>query len=341
VKRSLLLAALGAASCAAPGPFWAFDPDLEEGVHADVQVEWWYHWGFLSDADGGEWSVFSSFFRTRKPGGPLMRYQLYDLTDLRTGARSSRSAAGEESLALVAALTGRRELPRPHLVIPGTPLEQPGEPLRLRYGDDLLERVGDRVYVLRVQDVDVTLRSVAPAMAIEGTGLTGLDDPSDMHYYTLPRLEARGSVRGRAATGVFWYDHQWGRSWIGPEIGWAWWGLHLDDGRNLNAYVLRDVRSGTVRRAVATLDGAVHALSAEPLEHWTSSTQVRYPVRWRLRAGPLDLEIRPCFEDRELPVLGEQESIWEGPVKATGTAAGRGFQELVGYARERRANAAK
>ena len=40
--------------------------------------------------------------------------------------------------------------------------------------------------------------------------------------------------------------------------------------------------------------------------------------------------------DREMPVLGEQESIWEGPVKVTGSVTGRGYQELVSYAREKR-----
>ena len=39
---------------------------------------------------------------------------------------------------------------------------------------------------------------------------------------------------------------------------------------------------------------------------------------------------------RESPVLGEQESIWEGPVTVTGSVTGRGYQELVSYARERK-----
>jgi predicted secreted hydrolase len=37
-----------------------------------------------------------------------------------------------------------------------------------------------------------------------------------------------------------------------------------------------------------------------------------------------------------VPILGEQESIWEGPVRVTGSVTGRGFQELVSYARERK-----
>lgn len=338
-RLALLAAALAiSAGCAGDAPplRWAYEPLREEGVHADVQVEWWYHWGFLTDDAGGEWCVFSAFFRTWKPNFPITRYFLYDLTDLKSGTRTFRSAAGAEILPLVAALSGQAKLPAPHEVIPGAPLEQPGDPLKVRYGNDLLESTGASTYRLKVGDVDVTLRSVAEPMAVEGTGLTGIERPDDMHYYTLPRLEARGTVRGHRASGAFWYDHQWGATWTGPKIGWSWWGLQLDDGSHVNAYVLRDLKSHSLIRSVCTHDRRVYPLEAKPEEYWESGTKVRYPVAWRLKAGPLDLRITPRMKEREMPVLGEQESIWEGPVDVQGSVTGRGFQELVSYARERR-----
>src|SRR5262245_31361015 len=334
--RSLALAFLVAGCATEPQHKWAFDPHAEEGIHADVEVEWWYHWGFLTDANGGEWCAFSSFFRTWKQKYPVSRYFLYDLTDLTKGTRTSRSAAGAEVLPFVAALSGEAKLPTPHEVIPGAPLEKAGDPLRLRYGDDLLERTGRAAYRLKVGEVDVTLKAVAEPMAIEGTGLTGITRREDMCYYTLPRLEATGTIRGVRASGVFWYDHQWGATWTGPTIGWSWWGLQLDDGTHVNAYVLRDVKSKSLLRAVCTHDRQVYPLEATPTDHWESRTKVRYPVSWKLKAGPLDLQIDPMMRDRETPVLGEQESIWEGPVKVSGSATGRGYQELVSYARERR-----
>jgi predicted secreted hydrolase len=335
--RFFLLAVLALAGCAgSSGPRWAFDPEAEEGVHADVRVEWWYHWGFLEDEAGGRWSFFSSFFRTWKPGLPITRYQLGDLTDLTTGERRSRSAAGAELLPLVKAFRGESTLPRPHEVIPGEPLEKGGDPLRMRYGDDVFERLGPRRYRLKVGDVDVELRPSSEFMAVEGTGLTGIGSPEDMHYYSLPRLTATGSVHGRKASGTFWYDHQWGSTWTEPTIGWSWWGLHLDDGSNVNAYVLRDLKTGDLIRGICTHDRLVYPLDARPESIWESKTRVRYPVSWTLRAGPLNLRIDPLFKERESPVLGDQESIWEGPVTVSGSATGRGFQELVSYARERR-----
>jgi len=334
--RSVLLALLLIAGCAAPAPRWAFEPAAEEGIHADVRVEWWYHWGFLEDEAGGKWCCFSSFFRTWKQGYPITRYQLYDLTNLASGERKSRSAAGAEILPLVKALSGEAKLPKPHDVIPGEPLEKGGDPLRVKYGDDVFERLGDGRYRLKTGDLDVALQADSEFMAVEGSGLTGVGNPEDMHYYSIPRLKATGTVQGRKAAGTFWYDHQWGATWTEPTIGWSWWGLQLDDGSNVNAYVLRDLKTGTPIRGVATHDRRVYPLTATAEEIWESKTRVRYPVAWSLQAGPLSLRIDPIFKDRELAVLGDQESIWEGPVTVTGSRKGRGFQELVSYARERR-----
>jgi predicted secreted hydrolase len=334
--RTALLGLLLLAGCAAPAQPWAFDPAQEEGVHADVRVEWWYHWGFIEDDAGGRWCCFSSFFRTWKQGFPITRYQLYDLTDLKTGERQYRSAAGAEILPLVKSLTGEARLPKPHAVIPGEPLEKGGDPLRVRYGDDVFERLPDHRYRLKTGDIDFELQPASEFMAVEGTGLTGVGNPEEMHYYTVPRLQGKGSVHGKKATGIFWYDHQWGSTWTEPTVGWSWWGLQLSDGSNVNAYVLRDLKTGAQIRGVATHDRRVYSLSATAESIWESKTRVRYPVAWTLKAGPLNLRVEPIFKDRELSVLGDQESIWEGPVTVTGSHQGRGFQELVSYARERR-----
>ena len=334
MRRSLL--ALLLAGCASSPVPWAFDPDAEEGVHKDVEIEWWYHWGFLDDVDGGRWTLFTSFFRISKPGFQPSRYFLYDLTDLKTGERSYRSAAGDEVLQSARKLAGIQAFPRPHQVIPGPVAEKAGDPLRLKYGDDLLERTGPWEYRLKAGDVDVRLRATSEPMAVEGTGETGLNAPEDMRYYTVPRLEATGTVRGKSATGIFWYDHQWGKTWTDATIGWTWWGLHLDDGTDVNAYALRNIQTGEILRSVCTHGRRVSKLTAQPLEYWESPTKTRYPVSWRLRAVGLDVRVEPLWKERESPILGEQESIWEGPVKVTGSARGRGYQELVSFARERR-----
>ena len=64
MKRLPILLLLLASCASEPKHKWAFDPYEEEGVHDKVEVEWWYHWGFLTDETGREWCAFSSFFRT-------------------------------------------------------------------------------------------------------------------------------------------------------------------------------------------------------------------------------------------------------------------------------------
>lgn len=324
-----LLLLLGCAG----GPRWAFDPDAEEGVHGNVAVEWWYHFGFLEDDAGGRWGWYSSFFRAHG-SGLTARYLIRELLDLKTGRGDYRGFLGEEALAAYVLSSGRKSLPPPHEPLRGPVLEKAGDPLRLRYADDSLERIGPRAWRLKAGAVDLELRAVAEPMAVEGTGLTGLERPDDMHYVTFPRLEAKGAVNGRPAKGVLWYDHQWGGSWVQQHVGWSWWGLQLDDGANVNAVVLRDTRTGAIRKATATHDRAVYSLSAKPLRHWDSPAGVRYPVAWELEAGPLRLKIEPMHADREHPVLFGQDFIWEGPVTVSGSVAGRGYQELVGYPKD-------
>jgi len=119
--RSGFLLLLVLVGCSTDQVNWAFDPHQEEGVHGNVEIEWWYHWGFLTDENGNEWAAFSSFFRTKSRKLPVTRYFLYDLTDLKSGKRSQRSAAGAELLPLVALAGGPAKLPPPHEVIPGLP----------------------------------------------------------------------------------------------------------------------------------------------------------------------------------------------------------------------------
>jgi predicted secreted hydrolase len=326
--------ALLLAGCAG-GPAPAFTVDQEEGVHGDVSVEWWYHFGWLSDARGADWAVFSSFFRYRAPGAPFQRYALSDLIDLRSGEGHYRSRLGSEAIPLYLLQTGGRRLSAPHEAIPGPIAEKPGDPLKLAYGEDAFERVSPGTYRLKAGDVNLVLRQDSSPMFVEGTGLTGVDRPEEMHYYTIPRLQARGTVRGQDARGTFWYDHQWGTSWIGADNGWSWWGLQLGDGSAVNAYVLRDVKKRMIRKAVLTHDRRVYPLEATAREWWVSSRGIRYPVSWRLKGGPLDLTIEPLFLERECPLIGEQDTIWEGPVRVSGSHSGRGFQELVKYAREK------
>lgn len=352
MRRFLLLILAG---CASP----AFQFDEQEGVH-DVEIEWWYHAGFLNE----RYAWFSSFFRKRDPSGDVHRYLIYDLIDLRTGRSRYRSLIGKEAMPslrsfLILARALRRNdeelpkwielasqdrLPPPHGVLDGPVRERPGDPLHLTYGPHRLEKIG-RQYRLEIRDpeftLSLTLHEAGPAIYVGGHGLTGVDRPEDMHYYTLPFLRSEGTLQVGGETeiirGDLWYDHQWGRVWGNGKVGWTWWGIKLDNGEAINLYALRDLKTGRTVRTVASSSRGRHwtDFRCTPTEFWESpKTRVRYPVAWTIQGDGLDLQIAPVFKERELDVLGDYRFIWEGPCVTK--PAGRGFQELVGFPLEQK-----
>ena len=72
-----------------------------------------------------------------------------------------------------------------------------------------------------------------------------------------------------------------------------------------------------------------------PGRQWTSlRTGIRYPVEFRIRAGLLEFDIEPLFEDQESDSRQTTGAVyWEGAVRAIrgGRPAGRGYLELTGY----------
>ncbi|MGH7256805.1 MAG: lipocalin family protein, partial [Nitrospiraceae bacterium] len=132
-------------------------------------------------------------------------------------------------------------------------------------------------------------------------------------------------------------------------VGWDWFSLQLNDGRDLMLYQLRrgdgsadGASSGTIIEA----DGKATFLSPaeftiKPLSTWTSpNSNARYPSRWRLTCPTLhlDVEITPLLADQELVTRrSTQVTYWEGAVQVRGTATsptvmGHGYVELTGYA---------
>jgi predicted secreted hydrolase len=93
---------------------------------------------------------------------------------------------------------------------------------------------------------------------------------------------------------------------------------------------------GTWRRP----DGAVQVLRPddirfEPERTWRSPrTGAVYPVKMRLLAGNLQIELDPLMSDQENDTRLSTGSVyWEGAVQAVaaGRPVGRGYLELTGY----------
>jgi predicted secreted hydrolase len=140
--------------------------------------------------------------------------------------------------------------------------------------------------------------------------------------------------------GSSWFDHEWGTSALGPEAtGWDWFGLQLEDGRELMLFHIRTSDGGIAQTSGGTLveaDGTHRWLNAdeftiEPITTWTSSiTDTTYPSGWKISIPEegLELVVEPLVKDQEMRLNLE---YWEGAVQVSGTVNGQGYVELTGY----------
>lgn len=169
-------------------------------------------------------------------------------------------------------------------------------------------------------------------------------------YYSFTRLNTTGTLtlgnESFEVSGTSWMDHEFGSNQLGEnQVGWDWFSLQLDDGREIMLYELRsdDGASDFERGTVVAADGAARYMGAG---EWTSTataewrspdSDAEYPARWRIAipSERLDLQIVPLLSGQEnVSTLVDGLYYWEGAVEVrdpSGRVVGRGFVELTGY----------
>ena len=329
----------------------------DHGPHPGFQSEWWYFTGHLdgpiddrADQPRRRFGFQLTFFRFATAPEPPDREsawasnQLYmahfAITDLgarrhRIAERFSRGAAG---------LAGAR-----------------ADPFEVWLDDWRAGSLGEEFLPLRLDardaDLELALRvepGKPPVLQGEkGLSRKGPEPGNASYYYSYTRLPVSGqiSLGGEDITvrGEAWLDREWSSSSLGAGVqGWDWFGLQLDDGRELMLYSLRDESGKPTGFSAATLvaaDGSAEHFSVDgfellPQRRWRSADSgVSWPVDWQLRlpAAGLDLEVRALLDDQEQRVA---VLYWEGAVEVfdrqSGEKTGRGYLEMTGYAgRER------
>jgi predicted secreted hydrolase len=321
----------------------------DHGGHPAFQTEWWYLTGNLAGADERHFGFELTFFRYAAAAA--------------TSAQEATSAWRADQIWMAHfAITDTNEqrfltaerLSRQALGLAGTTTE----PLRVWVEDWSLEG-GEPAgrWALRAEahdeniDLALELTATQPPVAHGTAGLSrkGATVGNASYYYSVPRLEAQGSIgvegASFAVTGSAWLDREWSTSSLEPGIaGWDWFALHISDGASLMFYRLRTatgesspysggsyVSPAGVRSEISATDVALI-----PLDHWTSrTTGTRYPTAWRLLLANqgLDLEIRPYLQDQEVDL---SVRYWEGAVRAEGSSpegrvTAQGYLELAGY----------
>jgi predicted secreted hydrolase len=349
---------VGFARAVEPRPF--VFPD-DHGPHPEYRTEWWYLTGNLESEAGDPFGFQLTFFRNALAPEPAGRGSVWDTNQLwmahfaLTDVARRRHVVGERFARGAAGMAGGEASPfrvwlgsweirgeggRNDAPDSGSPgVHQDGAfPMRLRAEE------GDT-------RVELRLEPLKPPVAQGDRGLSrkGPEPGHASYYLSWTRLRVTGTVESGGRThpvrGTGWLDREWSTSALpGEHVGWDWFSIQLDDGREVMFFELRR-RDGAPEPlnhgVLVEEDGEARLLAADDvdlqvLEWWASPVDgARYPSGWRLRivAEELELEVTPRLRDQELNVSFR---YWEGAVTVAGSSAGVpvegvGYVELTGY----------
>jgi predicted secreted hydrolase len=328
-------------------------PD-DHGPHPEFRNEWWYWTGNLVGQGGRPFGFELTLFRTAlAPDQDPQRSSRWAPRDIYMAHFTISDLAGGKFYAFERTSRGALEL-----------AGAVSSPLRLWVLDWFAVGTGDgatpfplRLYA-REGDValDLSLEQGKPIVlqGDRGHSKKGPEPDNASYYYSLTRMPTSGSItvggQRFEVRGETWMDREWSTRVLSPDqIGWNWFALRLDDGRELMFFHLRrrdgakDVWSSGV---IVDRDGTSRLLGAddvtvEPIGVWTSPrSHIAYPAAFRLvvPAAALDVRVVPLLADQELDLTFR---YWEGAVRVEGETGGKhakglGYLELTGYGDEAR-----
>lgn len=369
MRSSVLALALAAAAGTAGGPAapapgfrpadpahrWEFPRDHH--AHPGYRNEWWYFTGSLEDAADPDrrFGYQLTFFRVGLAPEPPALDSAWAASDAVmahlavTDVAAQRHVFSEVVWRAVPLLGGFPPPGEPLLAWARAPPGTDGRwTLALEGGAFRLDARDDA----RGVALDLVARPLKP-VALQGpNGLSVKSAGGHASLYaSITRLATAGTLtvggRTHRVRGESWLDQEIGSSQLAPDqVGWDWWSLRLDGGRDLMLYVLRGA-DGEPSWRNATLvepDGRVRLLgpgewSVRSTGTWTSpATGVVYPSGWEIAVPGEDIRLTatPSVPGSEnVSGLVPGLSYWEGPVRLTGprgVTLGGGYVELTGYA---------
>ncbi len=320
-------------------------PD-DHGPHPQFKTEWWYYTGNLFSESDRHFGYQLTFFRSALTPEAQQRNsnwatnQIYmahfALTDVDTELFYHFERFSRDSLGLAGAKANPFKVWLENWSAEGRQCEP--LPMRLSASVDSVA-------------IELNLESAKPIVLHGENGLSqkSAKPGNASYYYSMTRMPTTGSIsisgESFQVSGTSWLDREWSTSALGEgQVGWDWFSLQFDDGRELMYYQLRlkDGNADPLSSGVLVdVDGSTKRLKPSDidikvLKHWQSSKSgAKYPAKWSLDVvnEGISLEISP--------VLAEQELIttvryWEGAVSFQGKDSaskltGFGYVELTGY----------
>lgn len=318
-----------------PAPDPVFDFPADHGPHPDFRIEWWYLTSNLTGADGAEYGIQWTLFRTALEPERTEGWNSQQIwfghaavtteTGHRFTERWARDGIGQAGVETAPFRAWIDDWQMESWALPG---------------EDALSAI---TLAASAPDFTYNLKmEAAGPLIFHGQG--GYSVKSDAgqasYYYSQPHYEVTGMITlpdGTVdVTGTAWLDREWSSAPLAEnQTGWDWFSLHFDDGSRLMGYRLRDDQGGAY--AVATWIGpggetetyADGQFSATPLRRATVAGR-EVPVDWQVRLPDkgIDITTEALFDGAW---MGTTVSYWEGPVRVSGSHTGRGYLEMTGY----------
>lgn len=302
----------------------------DHGAHPEYRIEWWYLTANLTGEDGRDYGVQWTLFRS---------------------ALEPRSASGWQDPQL---WLGHAALTTPDAHYFAEKLGRGGvgqaganaNPFEAWIDD--WQIAGDLTGQARITaggkdfDYDLNLSATGPLVrhGDEGYSVKSASGQASF-YYSQPFFDVSGQIDLPGGpvqvAGQAWLDREWSSQPLAADQdGWDWVSLHFDSGEKLMGFRLRQADganyvSGTwiAPDGHVTPIGNTSGLTLTPVaEH--QSPGGRVPVTWNITFPErgLDVTVQAVYPDAWM-ALGF--AYWEGPVRISGTHAGRGYLEMTGY----------
>lgn len=318
---------------AVPSPDRPLSFPEDHGAHPDYRIEWWYLTATLTGADGQDYGVQWTLFRSALA------------PETRAGFADPQIWMGHAGLTTAIAHFSAERFARGGVGQAGvtvTPFEAWIDEWHMTSiapdGADALDHI--QVQATGADFAfDLTLQAEGPLVlqGVDGFSVKSFDGQAS-YYYSQPFYTVTGTLDlpdgPVAVTGQGWLDREWSSQPLSQDqSGWDWVSLSFDDGHRMMGFQLRGREIFTSGTWI-TPDG--HATPLPPgAVQFTPRGTARVagrdiPVRWQIdwADGNVSVVTEPLNPRSWMDLT---ISYWEGPLRFTGTHSGRGYLEMTGY----------
>jgi len=318
-----------ASDFAMPDPTYRLTFPADHAAHPAFRIEWWYLTASLRGADGHDYGVQWTLFRTAlKPHegegwqSPQMWMGHAALTTRTQHYMAERLARGGIGQAGVTSAPFEAWIDEWHMA-----------------GADDLSRLNLRASGSEfTYDLDLSASGPLVLHGDNGYSVKSAGGQAS-HYYSQPSYAVSGTLmlpEGTVeVTGQGWLDREWSsRPLAADQTGWDWFSLSFDDGARMMGFALRGTGDAFVSGTWINPDGSSQPLpdgdlQLDPLRHADVAGR-RVPVLWRVRVPSRRVDVQvAALNDQAW--MGTRFAYWEGPVLVSGSHEGRGYLEMTGY----------